>query len=52
MSKVAFLGGGSFGISLAILLANKGNIVSVYDRDSSVVRISMLIDEMISSLKD
>ena len=37
MSKVTFLGGGSFGISLAILLANKGNIVSVYDRDSSVV---------------
>lgn len=37
MSKVTFLGGGSFGISLAILLANKGNTVSVYDRDSSVV---------------
>ena len=25
MSKVAFLGGGSFGTALAILLANKGN---------------------------
>ena len=37
MSRVAFLGGGSFGTALAILLANKGNIVSVYDRDSSVV---------------
>lgn len=37
MSKVTFLGGGSFGISLAILLANKGNEVSIYDRDSSVV---------------
>lgn len=37
MSKVTFLGGGSFGISLAILLANKGNEVSIYDRDSDVV---------------
>lgn len=37
MSKVTFLGGGSFGISLAILLANKGNRVAVYDRDDAVV---------------
>ena len=37
MSKVTFLGGGSFGISLAILLAQKGNTVSIYDRDSDVV---------------
>ncbi len=37
MSKVTFLGGGSFGISLAILLANKGNTVAVYDRDNTVV---------------
>ena len=37
MSKVAFLGGGSFGIALAILLANKGNVISVYDRNSNVV---------------
>jgi glycerol-3-phosphate dehydrogenase (NAD(P)+) len=37
MSKVTFLGGGSFGISLAILLANKGNEVSIYDRDDDVV---------------
>ena len=37
MSKVAFLGGGSFGIALAILLANKGNIISIYDRNSNVV---------------
>ena len=37
MSKVTFLGGGSFGISLAILLANKGNTVAVYDRDDAVV---------------
>lgn len=37
MSRVAFLGGGSFGTSLSILLANKGNDVSIYDRNSSVV---------------
>ena len=37
MSKVAFLGGGSFGIALAILLANKGNVISIYDRNSNVV---------------
>ena len=37
MSKVAFLGGGSFGTSLAILLGNKGNDVSIYDRDILVV---------------
>lgn len=37
MSKVTFLGGGSFGISLAILLAHKGNTVAVYDRDNTVV---------------
>ena len=37
MSKVTFLGGGSFGTSLSILLAKKGNDVSIYDRDSSVV---------------
>lgn len=37
MSKVTFVGGGSFGIALAILLANKGNTVAVYDRDNNVV---------------
>ena len=37
MSKVTFVGGGSFGTSLAILLGNKGNDVSIYDRDISVV---------------
>ena len=37
MSKVAFLGGGSFGTALAILLANKGKDVSIYDRDIDVV---------------
>lgn len=38
MKKVAFLGGGSFGTSLAILLANNGNKVSIYDRDINVVK--------------
>lgn len=37
MSNVAFLGGGSFGTALGILLANKGCKVSIYDRDKSVV---------------
>lgn len=37
MSKVAFIGGGSFGTALAVLLANKGNDVTVYDRDESVI---------------
>jgi len=38
LSNVAFLGGGSFGTSLAILLANNGNKVSIYDRDNNVVK--------------
>ncbi|MBB6623027.1 NAD(P)H-dependent glycerol-3-phosphate dehydrogenase [Clostridium gasigenes] len=37
MKKVTFLGGGSFGTALAILLANKGNIVNIYAREDSVV---------------
>ena len=37
MSRVTFLGGGSFGTALAVLLAEKDNIVSVYDRDINVV---------------
>lgn len=37
MSKITFIGGGSFGTALAILLANKGNEVSIYDRDESVI---------------
>lgn len=37
MSNVAFLGGGSFGTALGILLANKGYEVSIYDRKKSVV---------------
>ena len=37
MSKVAFLGGGSFGTALSILLANKGIEVNIYDRDKNVV---------------
>ena len=37
MVKVAFLGGGSFGTALGILLAKKGIDVSIYDREVSVV---------------
>lgn len=37
MSKITFLGGGSFGTALAVLLAEKDNIVSIYDRDKNVV---------------
>jgi glycerol-3-phosphate dehydrogenase (NAD(P)+) len=37
MSKITFLGGGSFGTALAVLLAEKNNIVNVYDRDKNVV---------------
>lgn len=37
MSKITFLGGGSFGTALAALLAEKNNIVNIYDRDQNVV---------------
>ena len=37
MSKVAFLGAGSFGTSLGILLGNKGVTVSLWDRDENVI---------------
>ena len=37
MSKIAFIGGGSFGTALAILLGKKNNEVSIYDRDEEVV---------------
>ena len=37
MSKVTFLGGGSFGTALAVLLVEKDNCVSIYDRDIDVV---------------
>ena len=37
MKKVTFLGGGSFGSALAVLLAEKNNIVNIYDREKSVV---------------
>ncbi|MCI6189261.1 MAG: NAD(P)H-dependent glycerol-3-phosphate dehydrogenase [Clostridium sp.] len=37
MSKIAFIGGGSFGSALAVLLAKKGNEVTIYDRDEHVV---------------
>ena len=38
MSKVAFVGGGSFGTALSVLLSNKGNKVTIYDRDEEVVK--------------
>ena len=37
MSKVAFLGGGSFGTALAIMLAKKGTEVNIWDRKLSVI---------------
>jgi len=37
MSKITFLGAGSFGSSLAVLLAEKNNIVNIYNRDENVV---------------
>jgi len=37
MSKITFLGGGSFGSALAVLLAEKNNIVNIYNRDKNVV---------------
>lgn len=37
MPKVAFLGGGSFGTALSIMLAKKGMSVSIWDRKISVI---------------
>ena len=37
MSNVTFLGGGSFGTALGILLAKKENKVSIYDRDKNAL---------------
>jgi len=37
MSKVAFLGGGSFGTALAIMLAKKGISVNIWDRKLNVI---------------
>lgn len=37
MKKIAFLGGGSFGMALAMLLAEKNNTVNIYDRTKAVV---------------
>ncbi|MGG7077414.1 NAD(P)H-dependent glycerol-3-phosphate dehydrogenase [Clostridium sardiniense] len=36
MSKVAFIGGGSFGTALAVQLGQKGNEISIFDRDINV----------------
>lgn len=37
MSKVAFIGGGSFGSALSILLRKKGHDIYIYNRDADVV---------------
>lgn len=37
MTKVAFLGAGSFGTALSLLLASKGLEVSIWDRDEEVI---------------
>lgn len=37
MSNITFLGGGSFGTALAVLLAEKNNTVNIYNRDRNVV---------------
>lgn len=37
MTKVAFLGAGSFGTALSILIAKKGIEVSIWDRDEEVI---------------
>lgn len=37
MDKIAFIGAGSFGTSLSLLLANKGYEVSLWDRNKEVV---------------
>ncbi|MBU3154683.1 NAD(P)H-dependent glycerol-3-phosphate dehydrogenase [Clostridium estertheticum] len=37
MLKVAFLGGGSFGTALSIMLAKKGTSVNIWDRKLSVI---------------
>jgi len=38
MKKIAFIGGGSFGTSLAVLLAKKGNDIAIFDRSVDVVK--------------
>lgn len=38
MSKVAFIGGGSFGTALAVQLSQKGNKVNIFDRDINVCK--------------
>ena len=36
-TKITFLGGGSFGIALAVMLAKKGYDINVWDRKESVI---------------
>lgn len=37
MSKIIFLGGGSFGIFLVVLFVEKNNIINIYNRDKNIV---------------
>ena len=53
MSKVAFIGGGSFGTALAIQLCKKGNEVNIFDRDINVcndININKRNDKYIKDL--
>jgi len=50
MVKVAFLGGGSFGTALSILLAKKGMNVNIWDRKLSVINDINIIRENIKYL--
>ncbi|MDR3593244.1 NAD(P)H-dependent glycerol-3-phosphate dehydrogenase [Clostridium sp.] len=52
MSRITFLGGGSFGSALAVLLAEKENIVSIYDRDERVVNEINLKRTNVKYMKD
>jgi len=36
-TRITFLGGGSFGIALAVMLANKGYDINIWDRKQSVI---------------
>ncbi len=52
MSKIAFIGGGSFGSALAVLLAKKGNDIVIYDRDEEVINDINLNKRNSKYLKD
>lgn len=52
MNNISFLGAGSFGTSLSILLANKNNKVKIWDRNEDVVRGINNLHRNIKYLKD